>query len=110
MTQNPIFGVVGLSMLRANPYLPLALISWTSPFSKVNAGAVLAYRKPTSVWRLFSVDSSHHCNLHMKPMDGRSKPFCGENKVDKPPGFCSQMPKTSGMFDSDSQNDQFLGF
>ena len=45
-----------------------------------------------------------------KPMDGRQKPFCGENKVDKPLGFCSGMPKTPRFFDSDRQNDEFWGF
>ena len=45
-----------------------------------------------------------------KPMDGRQKPFCGENKVDYPLGFCSGMPKTPRMFDSDIQQIDFLGF
>ena len=45
-----------------------------------------------------------------KPMDGRQKPFCGENKVDYPLGFCSGMPKPPRIFDSDSQNDDFWGF
>ena len=45
-----------------------------------------------------------------KPMDGRQKQFCGENKVDSPLGFCSPMPKTPRIFGSDNQNDEFLGF
>jgi hypothetical protein len=42
-----------------------------------------------------------------KPMDGRQKPFCGENKVDSALGFCSGMPKTPQIFGSDRQNDEF---
>ena len=40
-------------------------------------------------------------------MDGWQKPFCGENKVDSPLGLFSLVTKTSGVFDSDIQNDEF---
>ena len=49
-------------------------------------------------------------DISQTAMDGRQKPFCGENKVDQPLGFCSGMLKTLRFFGSDSQNDEFGGF
>ena len=50
------------------------------------------------------------CPKLQKPMDGRHKPFCGENKVDSPLGFFAAIPKTLRNLDYENQNDECWGF